>query len=1055
MNFGLVTRISQTLVLSLVAAGLAHAAPVWEDEAVFRINKEEARATLMPFPTAEGAQQGPRLASPWCRVLNGEWKFHWVDHPDKRPRDFFRPDFDDSAWGTIPVPANVERHGHGTPIYCNIPYPFKKDPPRVMGEPPGRFTTQGERNPVSSYRRFFDLPESWEGRRVHIAFHGVSSAFFLWVNGQQIGYSQDSRTPAEFDITDQIEPGRNLLAVEVYRYSDGSYLECQDFWRLSGIFRDVYLRSSAPLDLHDVEVRATLDDRGKGELALRTQVRNHTGEAPGYSIQARLTGPDGEALTGPMLTGRVAPHGRQTAEIKTRGLVVRPWSAESPCLYRLLLTLRDAEGGEIAHYGLSIGFRSVAVEGGQLLVNSQPVLIKGVNRHDHHHVTAHYIPEEEMRRELELMKRLNINAIRTSHYPNDPRFLDLCDEYGFYVVSEANIESHGMGYGPRSLAKDPAWGPAHLDRVQNMVESAKNHPSVVLWSMGNEAGDGVNFVACSEWLHHRDPTRPVHYEGAGMGAHVDLFSPMYFRIDKLGGWCRKEARKPPHQQRPLILCEYNHTMGNSSGGLAEYWRHIRRERLLQGGFIWDWRDQGLIETRAPKDGGGDPREFFAYGGDYGDHPNDGNFCCNGVVAADGTPHPHAEEIAHQYRSILTSPVGVKSATLRLEVLNENFFTGLANHPGRWILLENGRPVREGRLDPLDCGPQETVPLTITPKNLPRDPGAEYHLTVEWLLGRKTAWAEADHVIARDQFQLPWGRRVVAPRPAEGNVRLEAADDTSRVTGDGFEARFDNTRGVLSELRLNGQPVLASPLMLNFWRPPTDNDRGNKMPGRCAVWRAAGPTATVTRFRHRTAGGAAVLEYDLKVPAAKTTAQLAYTVHGDSAIEVRVEVLPQGKLPEIPRLGLQCSLPGTGYRWEWFGRGPKENYQDRKTGYPVGVHAGRVADLWWPYARPQETANRTDVRWAAFTRSKAPGLKVVADPGHLLEVGAYPFAQEDLEGIRHPVDIPARDFTTVHIAHRQMGVGGENSWGARPLPEHTIQPTGSYSWSFTLLPLASQ
>lgn len=1034
----------------------ADAAPDWENEQVFRINKENPHAVKMPFPEADEALERPRLESPWCLMLNGDWKFHWVDHPDKRPLDFWKAGFDDSKWKSIPVPSNVELHGYGTPIYTNIGYPFKKDPPRVMGEPRGNFTTMKERNSVSSYIRRFDLPENWQGRRVYLTFNGVASAFYLWVNGEKVGYSQDSRTPAEFDLTKVVKPGANTIAVEVYRHSDGSYLECQDFWRLSGIFRDVYLWSADQLDIRDFEVRAHLDaGYGKGTLDLSTWTINHNAAPAAYAVEARVFGPNGAQVFAGKLEG-TAPVGKEDkANLRAGDLAIKPWTAEHPVLYKLLLTLKDATGKEIAHYATSIGFRTSEIKNGQLLVNGRPILIMGVNRHDHSHITGQYVTEQDMRDDLFAMKKLNINAVRTSHYPNDPRFLELCDEYGFYVVSEANIESHGMGYGPESLAKDPKWGPAHLDRLVNMVEAFKNHPSVIIWSLGNEAGDGVNFVECSKWVRGRDPSRPVHYERAEMGDHVDIFSPMYLRLGQLDGWLKKEKAKPLEKQRPLIQCEYNHTMGNSSGGLAEYWQWHKKERLLQGGFIWDWRDQGLLKTK-PAPGGGEPLKFFAYGGDFGDKPNDGNFCCNGVMHADLRPNPHAAEVHHQYRPIETTLVRGEPSEMRVNVKNWLFFSDLSRYSMKWTLLENGRPIQDGETPAPECAPQSKVelPLPVKPGEIRN--GAEYHLRVEFSEASDRPWAKAGHIVATDEMLLPWSERMVAPHQSDLAVAFDRPTQNEIiVTGQKFHVVFDAQSGQLANYIFQGKERLAGPLRLNFWRPPTDNDRGNKMPTRTAVWREAGEKVQCKKVGDSSVANSIHLTFDLSLPAGETTAELKYIVHGDGVIEVKATLKPAGTLPEIPRIGMMCQLPGRDTTWEWFGRGPGENYRDRKEGYPTGIWSGKVDALWFRYVEPQETANRTEIRWSNFTGPDGNGLHFEAAGDSLLEMGAYPFLQTDLEGPLHPVDIPSRDITTVHVALGQMGVGGENSWGAQPLPGYQFHPNKEYSYQFRIRPIPTK
>jgi len=1053
-----------------LGAAAATTAPDWENPAIFRINKEAPRATKMPFPDARSALAKERMQSPWCLPLNGTWKFHWVPAPDQRPPGFEQPGFDDSAWGTIPVPANVELHGHGTPIYTNVIYPFVNDQPRVTGEPPRDWTMFKERNPVSSYRRTFTLPRSWQDRQTFVVFNGVASAFYLYVNGQKVGYSQDSRTPAEFNLTPYLRAGENLLAVEVYRHSDGSYLEDQDFWRLSGIFRDVYLWSSASLDVRDFEIKASLaDDYRSGTLQVKTWTRNYAARPDAFTIEATLRDPKGAVVRRFDLRGEAPASGEQLTTASLADLAIQPWSAESPVRYQLLLTLKNRAGREVAHYAPKIGFLRSEIKNGNLLVNGQPILIKGVNRHDFNHLTGQYVSEPGMRADLDAMKRLNINTIRTAHYPNDPRFLELVDEYGFYVIQEANIESHGLMYGPQTLAKNSAWLDAHLDRVRNMVEAFKNHPSIILWSLGNEAGNGENFVACAKWVKERDPSRPVHYEGAGQDAYVDLFSPMYYGIGGLVPWAREQEKKPLDQQRPLIQCEYNHTMGNSSGGLAEYWKLFRQERLLQGGCIWDWRDQALLRTKPATPGersavaAFDPARYrapdgslryFAYGGDFGDKPNDNNFCCNGIMHGDLTPNPHAVEVFHQYRNLLVTPLDLKSPRPRVHVLNEHFFLTLDAQPYRWTLRKDGVSIRSGRGKLPAVAPQQTVEIELPLPSIKAEPGAEYHLDLEFLQGVDRPWAKSDHVVAREQLALEWTPRAAPPAHASTRVAVASQDgSTTRVKGDAFEAVFDDATGRLTSYVVGGSALLAEPLELNLWRAPTDNDRGNRGFRALEIWRHAGRDAKVTAMNIDGRGPAAVVSYDLAVPVGQTTAHLVYTIHGDGVIGVSLDLNPRGdRLPTLPRVGLSCALRPEYASWTWFGRGPEENHRDRKTGYTVGQWSLPVEKAWFPYVEPQETGNRTDIRWSTFTNPRGAGLRIRATDGQLLEMAAYPFRQADLQGPTHPTDIPLRDLMTVQISHAQMGVGGENSWGAWPLRQYQLPADRAYRYAFDLVPV---
>ena len=1060
-------------------AGPSLGAPRWEDQSVFRVNKEVPHATKMPFATAEEAATKLRMESSWCMLLNGEWKYHWaptMEQHEKEAKSFYSVGFNDASWGTIPVPSNVELEGHGTPIYSNATYPFAMKPPSVTDDPPADWTASKERSPVSAYRRTFTVPAGWEGRKTFIVFNGVESAFTLYVNGQEVGYSQDSRTPAEFNITPYLKEGENLLAVEVMRWSDGSYLEDQDFWRLSGIFRDVYLWSADVLELRDIEIMASLDETyTKGVLDLKTWVYNFGDKTAKYGMDLSLIDADGNAVFEKSIKGNVFGTKDHMATDHMADLAIKPWSAETPNLYTLQVGLKNEAGASIAHYAFKVGFRTSEIKGGNLLVNGKPILIKGVDRHDHHHITGHYITEETMRAELDLMKRLNINAIRTSHYPNDPRFLELVNEYGFYVISEANIETHGFGADANNLiANDPSWRDPLIDRVKNMVETFKNQPSVIIWSLGNEAGTGPNFEGMAYWIHQRDTSRLVHYEGACRATpgyhYVDFESPMYYNIGSLDSWCRNMEKQKPERQKPLIQCEYSHAMGNSCGGLAEYWQMIRKERLLQGGFIWDWRDQGILQTKAA-----DPRapaavsvfdkdrfvnadgslNYFAFGGDFGDKPNDASFCMNGVVGADLVPNPHATEVAYQYRSILTSGVDLTNAQPVVAVFNENFFTTLKDQPLKWTLLGDGKALTSGEVMIAELAPQSTNSVTIPVPDFNKKAEVEYYLNVEYPQTAKTRWADEGFIIARDQLALGWTQRavqpyvsrksgVLGPRKLSGNYVFNAGK---------ISAEIDGSTGQMLSYKIGNTDFLAEPLQLNFWRATVNNDRGSSISRDCQPWKEAGANAKVTKVREEKREGVYDLIFDLDVPAGEAKATVTYSFYGDGTMGVSLKLNAGGKdIPKvIPRVGFQCSINGALNEWSWYGRGPEENYSDRKDGTFVGLWEGNAQQLWFPYADSQGTANRTDVRWAKFARS-GHGLMIRPTDGKLLEIEAYPFLQSDLEETRHSTDIPLRKLITVQIALRQMGVGGENSWGAWPRPDHLIKSAeGPYEYSFIIQP----
>ncbi|MFT6178272.1 MAG: beta-galactosidase [Akkermansiaceae bacterium] len=1225
--------ISRLTAFLLILTLTSSAAPDWEDQAIFRINKLPAHAVKMPFPTKEDAMTKLRLDSPHCQLLNGDWKFSWVDHPSKRPQNFFKADFDDSTWKTIPVPSNVELHGYGTPIYCNHPYPFKKDPPRVMGEPEKHFTTFLERNPVSSYRHSFTLPTDWKDRQTTITFNGVSSAFYLWCNGQKVGYSQDSRTPAEFDLSTFLKEGQNQIAVEVYRYSDGSYLECQDFWRLSGIFRDVYLTSNPKATLANFTVLATLDNDDQTGRFSFSATSSKTPKTVGITLD--LIDAKGQVIFSP----KEAPNAGQNTTIMTGGQLIKerlkitPWTAEHPYLYTLLIGVGEL-GKEPTHfYSQKVGFKTSEIKNGQLLINGQAILVKGVNRHDHDPDTGHYISEALMRKDLALMKQLNINTVRTAHYPNDPRFYELCDEYGLYVIAEANIESHGMGYGKESLAKDPTWEAAHLDRISNMVHAFKNHPSIIMWSMGNEAGDGVNFQAASKWLKSRAPVQyPVMSERAGQAAHVDLYTPMYASIQGCEKYARAEEKKPLAQQRPLIQCEYSHAMGNSSGNLYDYWQLFEKERLLQGGCIWDWADQGLRKTKSPQgtlkkpgnhevkisgqldkengltsgyatvahsdkltvkkdltiivdvrpgrsnwgnnpivtkgdeswalkinnsrdleffifdgtwrsvtakvpadwqnnwhqvignyngkeltlavdgnilarkehkgsikpspldigiahntqygnrsfDGqikaltifnkpinpqggaGGNPSpiltlnftdftapagqlEFFAYGGDYGDFPNDDNFCANGIVTSDRKPTPQAPEVFAAYQNLrLIELVSTNQNETTLKLHNTSSFTNLSKYDAFATIILNGEKSDEIQLPPIDLAPGSEEQIKI---KVPYQFGypAEIHLTLELRLKADTTWAKKGHVTAREQVLIS-GIPIVRTLSPAKNLKDSADDHLIIIDSDDHTLVLDKQTGQLTSYIFDDRELLTSPLHLNFWRPPVDNDRANNFGTRSGSWRNAGPNATVTKITNPTPNA---YSFDLKIPAGGTTGNITYTIGANGTLDINVTITPKGKLGPIPRLGMQCTVPNTYNQVSWFGNGPHETYADRKAGGILGRWTATTDALFFPYLEPQETGNLTDLRTLSLLNSEGQGLTATALGKNLLSGGTYPCLMSDLEGRRHPVDIPKRDIVTLNIDHLQMGLGGTNSWGARPLPKYQIQPKGTYTWSFRL------
>jgi len=1041
---------SVILVSSMTQADADHD---WENPAVFGINKEAPHCTLMPYESQSKAVRLDRTASRWHQSLNGQWKFHWSKDPNSRPADFYRTDFDVNGWDTIKVPSNWQMEGFGTPLYTNVQYPFHKNPPFVMQTPPEHFTNFDARNPVGSYRTAFKVPSKWDGRQVFIVFDGVDSAFYLWINGQNVGYSQDSRTPAEFNITPYLQKGKNTLAAEVYRYSDGSYLEDQDFWRLSGIYRDVYLYSTPKLHIRDFFVNTDLDaDYKNAVLRIDAQVASYAdygGVVP--TLEVKLIDKTNSGLFGKneIIESMATPSGKSFTlgnqiEYSFVADVENPkkWTAETPNLYTLVLTLKDEKGKVIEYVSCNVGFRKSEIKGGQLLINGQPIYIKGVNRHEHDPDTGHTISRESMIQDILLMKQNNVNTVRTSHYPDVPEWYDLCDEYGLYIIDEANIESHGMGYGKESLAKQSEWKDAHMARQVAMVERDKNHPCIIIWSLGNEAGDGPNLEATSAWTKQRDPSRPIHSEQAKQQPHTDIVCPMYARIPKIVEYASQE------QARPLILCEYEHAMGNSLGNMKDYWIAIRKYKHLQGGSIWDWVDQGLRK----KDNQG--REFWAYGGDFGDHPNTGNFCCNGLVQPDRKPNPHLFEMKKTYQNVHVASQNPESGNV--DIFNENFFISTDSLETLWEVTENGKVIQKGSLRTVVVQPQQTKTITIPFEKPKVKSGCEYHLKVSFVLNAKQAWAKKGHFLAWDQFELSY-ETPSAPAVAADTLpalNVQEAGDGVTIQGADFEVAFDKSKGVLMSWKVQGKNLLAAPLVPNFWRAPTDNDKGNKMPDRCGIWKDAGPNRAIDDFRLvQTEPQIVEILARTTIAAKDTTLDTIYTVYGSGEILINYILIPDKDLPEIPRIGMQMQMPGEFSTMQWFGRGPQESYWDRKDGYAVGLYEENVYKPEHIYVRPQENGNKTDVRWASWTNSKGTGLAAIGQP--LIYASAWPYTMDDLEKARHINELPTRETITVNIDYKQTGVAGDNSWGARPHDQYTLFANQPYQWKVRLVPLTKK
>jgi len=1014
----------------------------WENPAAFDAAKEPPRAFFVPFADAAAALRGRPQDSPRYLSLNGTWKFSYAERPDALPPEFWRAGYDDSKWAPIPVPSNWQFQGYDVPIYVNQDYEFAPNP-----RPP--FVPR-DANPTGAYRRTFTVPADWRGLDVYLHFGAVKSFFNVWINGRKVGFSKDSKTPAEWRVTPYLRDGENALAVEVLRWSDGSYLEAQDFWRLSGIERDVFLYAAPSVRMRDLFARAGLDAVYRdGLLILEVAVRNgRTGrEADPHAVTATLRDAAGRTLFAE--TKPVVFSGTDEASVAFARTVKAParWSAETPALYPLAVELKDAVGRTVEAVALRVGFRTSEIKGGRLLVNGVPVLLKGVNRHEHDPRTAHVIGEASMRRDLELMKRDNINAVRTCHYPDDPLWYDLCDEAGIYLVDEANVESHGMGYGERSLAKDPVWGEAHLDRMRRVVERDKNHPSVIIWSLGNEAGDGVNFEALYKWTKARDATRPVQYEQAKLRPHTDIYCPMYARIERL----EEYASQP--QIRPLILCEYAHSMGNSTGNLQDYWDVIEAHDQLQGAFIWDWVDQGY----AKDDGRGGT--FWAFGGDFGppDVSSDQNFCCNGIVGPDRTPHPAYWEVKKVYQNIKFKALDAGAG--RIEIRNGFGFLDLSRFAFDWEVAADGVPAAKGDLAKVSAAPGTTRSVAVPLAGIRRRPGAEYFLTLTARVRTSDAYLPAGHIVAAEQFRLPWD--AAAEAAAESPAAGLALDDGTReavVTGADFRLALDKLTGALSSFAFRGVELLERGPEPNFWRAPTDNDFGNGADRRWAPWRRASLYREIKAIEaKREASDRVILFVSFALDGVPADDTIRYTVHGDGRVLVENAFTPRddvSRLPEIPRVGVKMALPPGFEKVAWYGRGPHENYADRKGSAFVGRYETTAAAEIIPYVSPQEYGTRTDARWLEIRNEAGYGLRFEGRPR--LEYSALHHTPEDLtqpsRGSRHPHEIIRRDAVCLTLDLAQTGVGGDDSWGARTHPRYTVMPR-AYAYAFLMAPLA--
>ncbi|HBF35135.1 TPA: glycoside hydrolase family 2 [Candidatus Sumerlaeota bacterium] len=1013
--------------------------PEIENPECIGINKEPAHATLMPYANQKEALKANRRASSFARDLNGAWKFNYVALPEDRPVDFYKMDFNVSSWKEIQVPSNWQVLGYGTPYYRNAGYTIQKDFPRVMSAPPKNYTAYKERNPVGSYRRDFEVPKDWDGRRIFLTFDGVDSAFFLWINGQKVGYSVNSRNAAEFDVTKYVQPGKNMVAVEVYRYSSGTWLEDQDMWRLSGIFRNVTLWSTPQTHVRDFFVKTNLDEAYKNATVdVVAKVKNYGATAGSKEkLVVRLYDKDGKEVESAATFAEVQPLSGAEETTATLQLKVNnpvKWTAETPNLYTVVLTLEGDKGAQEI-LSSRVGFRKIELRDRMFLVNGTPIKLKGANRHEHWPEVGHAITEAQMIRDLEVLKQGNCNHVRTCHYSDDPRWYELCDEWGIWLVAEANVESHGYD---RRFDKEPTMKAAIVDRNVANVENFKNHPSVVIWSLGNECGGiGENFVAALNTIKAIDTTRPTHYERFGMGPKnpADLDSQMYPSVDSLA-----RIAKDSKNTKPYYMCEYAHAMFNSMGSIGDYMDMVDKYPALMGGAIWEWQDQGLWNRRDPK------HPILAYGGGFGEVPNDKYFIHKGVVRADRSPKPHYVEMKRVYQWIGIEAADLAAGTLKIK--NKYQFIDLSSFSASWTLTENGKEIKKADLQLPALAPGKEAEVRIPCQVSSPKPGATYHLRVSVTQAQDTLWAKKGFEAAAAQFELPV-TVAKAPVAKAAAVTLNQTDKEVVATGKGFSVVLDKDSGTLSRLEKDGVNLLATNggPQLHFWRAPHRNDdmwlekdwnaAGIKdLKYKVESIKAEQPDANTVRIAVQTKAtgkGDFGVAYDA-----------VYTVRGDGSVTVENKVnFTAQKEIALARIGVRMLLDKNLNQFDYFGRGPMENYSDRKRGSDVGMYSSSVTEQMTPYEKPMECGNHEDVRWAALTGKGMPGLFARAADAPM-QTSALPYTDEQMNPVEYKIDLPAQTVTAFCFSAKTLGVGS-NGCGPRPLEPYMVT---SKSTTFT-------
>ena len=1030
------------LVVLMYSSVFSQDVKEWEDPTVFNINRSDPHASFFPFESERLAWDNNKNESAYFKSLNGIWKFNIATNPEGRPVDFYKTNYDVNSWADIKVPANWERQGFDTAIYVNTTYPFWM----IVNEKPNPPHIPSGYNPVGSYRRNFTIPENWDGRQISIHFGAVKSAFYIWVNGKKVGYSEGSKTPAEFDLTEFVNTGENTLALEVYRWSTGSYLECQDFWRISGIERDVYLQATPKVHVRDFFVHAGLDENYEdGIFSLEVEVENYTGANAGdYTVAASVLTLDKNQKV--LDLSETSTVGENTAMFQFSANVDNPkkWSAEQPNLYKLLIVLRDADGNTVESLSQNIGFRTAEIKNGQFMVNGKAIYVKGVNRHEHDPDEGHVVSREMMLKDIQLMKEFNINTVRTCHYPNDPEFYELCDLYGLYVIDEANIESHGMGYGEESLAKHAEWGPMHLDRTRRMVERDKNHACIVTWSLGNEAGDGINFVADYKWIKERDNSRPVQYERAGLTDHTDIFCPMYMSVEGIINYAKENP------DRPLIQCEYAHAMGNSCGGLQDYWDAIEMYPALQGGCIWDWVDQGLREV----DENG--RMYYAYGGDYGTNkPSDNSFCMNGLVNPDRLPNPQLWETKKVYQNIAIRADDL--TTGKFTISNKYFFTNLNEFSLLWTVKSAEGIVAQGRISDLNVEPLGEKPFSISLPELPELKAAQsYVLKFSLVTKNRKGLVKAGHEQAWEEFLLPIKSDAYVSVENKGEIIVQQNEAEYVVWGEDYQLKIGAESGIISSYIFNGKEMMKQGPRLNFFRPPTENDIRDRNGYR--IWERAGldrleQTAQKPELKNQ-ADGSLVLIFPvtLKSASSEFSAVMQYHIFGDGTFNISSEVNLPSSIAAVAKVGLQMKMKRSYNEVSWYGLGGVSTYPDRKSGGKFDFYSTTAEELYdHNIVIPQDNCNQSGVRWASV--SNVEGIGFLMSGKKEMNFSAYPYDDAEITKARHLNELDEADFVTVNFDALVTGLGTATC-GPGILPQY-VATSGIYRFDVTYCPVQFQ